>query len=106
MTCYGENLSFHCHEPLEVVLQLIVDDGVPNRGHRENMFNPDFHAIGIYSGEHKDFDCMSTIDFAAAFVKPGDEDPVERQMEDFLKEEVEFADMPPDVRGWKQNSKI
>lgn len=49
---------------------------------------------------------MSTIDFCAAFVKPGDEDPVEKQMEEFLKEEVEFADMPPDVRGWKQNSKI
>ncbi len=27
-------------------------------------------------------------------------------MEAFLKEEVDFADMPPDIRGWKQNSKI
>ena len=27
-------------------------------------------------------------------------------MDDFLKEDVEFSDMPPDIRGWKQNSKI
>lgn len=27
-------------------------------------------------------------------------------MDLFLKEEVEFHDMPPDIRGWKQNSKI
>ena len=83
-----------------------MDDGVPNRGHRENLFNPDFHAVGVFSGPHKDFDTMSTLDFCAAFVKPGEEDPIEVQMDAFLKEEVEFDDMPPDIRGWKQNSKI
>ena len=49
---------------------------------------------------------MTTLDYAAAFVKAGEEDPIERQMDDFLKEDVEFNDMPPDIRGWKQNSKI
>ena len=27
-------------------------------------------------------------------------------MDEFLKEEVAFDDMPMDIRGWKQNSKI
>ena len=49
---------------------------------------------------------MTTLDYAAAFVKAGEEDPIERQMDEFLKEDVEFSDMPPDIRGWKQNSKI
>ena len=106
VTCYGENLSFHCETALEVILQLLVDDGVPNRGHRENLFNPDFRVVGVYSGAHKDFDTMSTLDYCASFVKAGEEDPIERQMDEFLKEEVEFNDMPPDIRGWKQNSKI
>ena len=78
ITCYGENLSFHCETAMEVVCQLIIDDGVPNRGHRENIFNPDFRVCGIYSGKHKDFDTMTTIDFAAAYVKTGDEDPIEK----------------------------
>lgn len=101
VTCYGENLSFHCETAIECVLQLLVDDGVPNRGHRENLFNDDFRACGIYSGQHKDFDTMTCIDYAASFVKSGDEDPVERQMDEFLKEEVMFDDMPADIRGWK-----
>lgn len=49
---------------------------------------------------------MTCIDYTAAFVKAGDEDPIERQMDEFLKEEVAFNDMPMDIRGWKQNSKI
>ena len=99
-------MSFHCETALEVILQLLVDDGVPNRGHRENLFNDDFRCCGVYSGQHKDFDCMTVIDYSASFVKAGAEDPIERQMDEFLKEEVQFDDMPHDIRGWKQNSKI
>lgn len=106
VTCYGENLSFHTETAMEVLLQSIVDDGVPNRGHRENLFNPEFRVMGCFSGQHKDFDTMSTIDFCAAFVRNGEEDPIERQMDAFLKEEVDFPEMPADIRGWKQNSKI
>ena len=49
---------------------------------------------------------MTVIDYSASFVKAGAEDPIERQMDEFLKEEVTFDDMPADIRGWKQNSKI
>jgi len=78
VSCYGENLSFHCDDAKEVMMQLIVDDGVPNRGHRENIFNVEFHCMGSYSGDHKDFNSMSVIDYAGAFVATGDPDPIER----------------------------
>jgi len=48
---------------------------------------------------------MTCIDYAGAFVVNGEPDPIEKQMDDFLKEEVEF-EMPENVRSWKQNSKI
>ena len=48
---------------------------------------------------------MSVVDYAGAFVVKGEPDPIERQMDAFLKEEVEF-EMPENVRSWKQNSKI
>lgn len=105
VSCYGENLSFHCDEAKEVMIQLIVDDGVQNRGHRENIFNTEFNVMGCFTNAHKDFNQMTCIDYAGAFVVSGEPDPIEKQMDDFLKEEVEF-DMPENVRSWKQNSKI
>lgn len=101
VSCYGENLSFHCDDAKEVMIQLIVDDGVTNRGHRENIFNPEFNVMGSHTCEHKDFNQMSCIDYAGAFVVSGEPDPIEAQMDAFLKEEVDFPDMPPDVRSWK-----
>lgn len=84
---------------------MIVDDGVQHRGHRENIFNSEFHVMGCFTGAHKDFNIMTCIDYAGAFIIRGEVDPIEKQMDMFLKEDVEF-EMPEDVRSWKQSSKI
>jgi hypothetical protein len=41
------------------------------------------------------------MDFAGAFVKNGEEDPIDKQMELFLKEAVDEVKMPNDVRSYK-----
>ena len=61
--------------------------------------------MGCYTGDHRDFDKITCLDFAGGFVREGDSDPIEKQMEEFLKETVEFA-MPDNVISWKQNSKV
>lgn len=43
----GEDIVYHSRSAREDVISLIVDDGTSNRGHRKNIFKPDFHAIGI-----------------------------------------------------------
>lgn len=52
----GENLSYgDIVNPEDPVLQLIIDDGVPSRGHRTNIYNADFTHLGVSCGCHKGY---------------------------------------------------
>lgn len=52
-TMSGENLAYSDAETgTDMVLQLLIDDGVPNRGHRTNMLSNDFTHVGISCGCH------------------------------------------------------
>lgn len=52
MSSSGENISYGKSDAMGVLVQLIVDDGVPSRGHRENIFNPGWKVHGCCSGPH------------------------------------------------------
>lgn len=104
--CYGENMAFGCATPVEVLAQLLIDDGNMKRGHRSNILSPDFNYIGCYSGNHNGLDHITVINYAGGFIGAGDDDIIEKQMNEFLQEEVLFTDMPPNFSSWRQNSKI
>lgn len=55
----GENISYGMATPRDVVIQFIVDDGVPGRGHRENLFKRDYQSVGFGFGPHKTFGHMA-----------------------------------------------
>lgn len=48
----------------DIIAQLIVDDGVPNRGHRTTLYDPDFHLVGVNCGAHPLFELACVLDFA------------------------------------------
>ncbi|NWJ42375.1 MAG: CAP domain-containing protein [Geothrix sp.] len=64
----AENISTGEPEARQVVIQLLVDDGVPSRGHRHNLFNPDLHQAGAGSAPHRDYRVVTVIDYADGFV--------------------------------------
>lgn len=78
ISCYGENLSFHCVDAKEVIMGLLVDDGSKTRGHRHNILNPDFNYMGCFTGDHSDFNQMSCINYCAGYVTKGEPDPIEQ----------------------------
>ena len=64
----AENIGTLEEDPRQVVIQLLVDDGVPSRGHRHNLFNPDLHQAGAGSAPHRDYRVVTVIDYADGFV--------------------------------------
>lgn len=63
----AENISYGGNTARGVVIQLIVDDGVPSRGHRVNMLNPAYRFVGIGCGAHARFNDTCTLDFATRY---------------------------------------
>ncbi len=63
----GENISYGYPDGLSIVIQLIVDDGVPDRSHRDNIFHGPFTTAGISVGTHKTYRNMCVIVYAGGF---------------------------------------
>ncbi len=64
----AENIATLETDARQVVIQLLVDDGVASRGHRHNLFNPDLHQAGAGSAPHRDYKVVVVIDYADGFV--------------------------------------
>ena len=65
----AENISYGERDARGVVVSLILDDGVRDRGHRQNMFSRDLLRVGIACGAHAGFGTMCVMDFAEAFAE-------------------------------------
>jgi uncharacterized protein YkwD len=62
----AENISYGSEDPRDVVRQLIIDSGVPSRGHRRNIFAASYQLAGVACGPHRAYGYMCVIDFAGA----------------------------------------
>ncbi len=60
----GENIQYGALSPRAIVVELIIDRGVPDRGHRTNIFAPNWTHVGIAVGPHAGYDAMCVMDFA------------------------------------------
>jgi uncharacterized protein YkwD len=70
--CWGENISYGKSTARDVVLALIIDDGLPTRKHRHNIFNPNFNFAGAAFGRHARFGTVCSMDFAGTYIERGE----------------------------------
>lgn len=60
----AENIAYGNTSARQIVIFLLIDDGVKNRGHRINLLNNDFKTVGIACGSHPVYNTMCVMDFA------------------------------------------
>jgi hypothetical protein len=60
----AENIAYGPSQARDVVRELIIDSGVPSRGHRRNMFHDGLRSAGVACGPHRDYGAMCVMDFA------------------------------------------
>ncbi len=60
----GENCAYGPSDPLAIVMQLLVDDGVPSLGHRKTILSSNYKFVGIAIEPHKKYGHNCVQDFS------------------------------------------
>jgi uncharacterized protein YkwD len=60
----AEVIAYGAVDAADVIRQLVVDDGVPDRGHRATLFSGHLRYAGVACGPHPEFKTMCVIDMA------------------------------------------
>jgi len=68
-TRIGENIAYGNSSARQIVVFLLIDDGVHDRGHRATLLNPDFKVVGVACGLHPVYETMCVLDFAGGISK-------------------------------------
>jgi uncharacterized protein YkwD len=81
----AENLDFGFKNAENIILNLLIDDGVEERNQRYNLFHPDFKYIGIAAGPHREYGICVVIGYAMD-VRPLGSEP--KNVSDFIQEYI------------------
>ena len=61
----GENCSYGYERAIDIVLSLLIDEGIKSLGHRNNILAPDFNSVGVAIRPHKTYRVNCVMDFGA-----------------------------------------
>lgn len=59
----AENLQYGFDDPVDIVMDLLIDIDIPNLGHRKNILEPKFSIVGVSINKHKSYDFITVMAF-------------------------------------------
>lgn len=60
----AENCSYGYSKAMDILMQLLIDEGVPSLGHRKNILSPAYQVVGLSIQRHKTYQWNCVMDFA------------------------------------------
>ena len=61
----GENCSYGYERAIDIVVSLLIDEGIKSLGHRNNILAPDFNSVGVAIRPHKSYRVNCVMDFGS-----------------------------------------
>lgn len=63
----AENISYGFNKPRDIIAFLLIDDGVPDRGHRVTLLDWELNRVGVSIGSHRRYRHMCVMEFATGY---------------------------------------
>lgn len=92
----GETIDIGSKTGVDVVVNILVDDGVEKRIHRQHMFRDDYSYFGVSAGAHKQYGSIVVIDFTGGLRPKG---------KPFFDKSTYKYEYPEDLSSKKKNVK-
>lgn len=61
----GENCSYGYEQAIDIVISLLIDEGIKSLGHRNNILADDFNSVGVAIRPHKTYRTSCVMDFGS-----------------------------------------
>lgn len=59
----AENCAYGYDRAIDIVVGLLIDEGIKNLGHRKNMLDPVYNSVGVSIENHKSYKYNCVMDF-------------------------------------------
>jgi len=59
----GENCDYGNSEAIDIVFSWLIDEGIPNLGHRKNILDPEFNHTGVAIAPHKTYEVNAVMTY-------------------------------------------
>ena len=92
----AENLEFGLKTPENIMINLLINDGVQQRFQRSNLFHPELRYIGIACGPHKIYNICTVIGYARGLREFNTEPP---DVSEFIGEYIQNSTKQKEIKN-------